>query len=270
MIQAYVDEAGTHDQARIIVMAGFLSSYKRWRKFDRQWDAILNPLDEEPPPPERRVFHATDCLGRDGYGDFLGWSKERRDRLVERLIPIARERALFSFSSAFALGDYNAVVPEWIRLKWKHPYYLCMFHIANLLKVSRPRFSFPDGEKIAFVFAHKPKFVGLLAELYDELRNTEAVRDVLGNMTAYGSPGEDIPIQAADLLCYLTRTFWEKEHFEPGSAQRRTIDLLRQLLTPDNLEPHFLGRDALAEFARIYTETHQEVGEWSWNSIKKK
>ena len=207
MIQAYLDESGTHDQAKVIVMAGFLSSYKRWRKFEREWNSILNPPDDLNPTGELRVFHATDCLGSHGYGHFAGWPKARRDALVEKLIPIARARTLFSFSCAFAVEEYNSVVPEWIRLKWRHPYYLCLFHIANLLQANREQLSFPANEKVAFVIAHKPKFVGLLTELYDDIKRTNILGPILGKMTPYGSPEEDLPIQAADLLCYLTRTF---------------------------------------------------------------
>jgi hypothetical protein len=115
MIQAYIDESGTHDQATIIVAAGFLSSFKRWRKFEKLWDAILNP------DGGKRVFHATDCLGKDGYGDFEGWPKDDRNQLVDKLIPVAREKTLFCFSSAFSLKDYEEIVPEGIKRKWKHP-----------------------------------------------------------------------------------------------------------------------------------------------------
>src|SRR5208282_3133364 len=133
MIEAYIDEAGTHDQAKIIVAAGFLSSYKRWRKFGREWDAVLNPTGQVISGQDRRVFHATDCLGTDGHGDFEGWSKTDRNRLADRLIPIAKKRSLFAFSSAFSVDEYKEIVPEWMQRKWKHPYYLCMFHMANLL-----------------------------------------------------------------------------------------------------------------------------------------
>ena len=269
MIEAYIDESGTHDQATIITMAGFLSSYKRWRKFDREWDAVLNPSDEPFPPAGRRVFHATDCLGKDGHHDFEGWSKEARDALVEKLIPIARSRTLFGFASAFSLKDYDKIVPEWIKVKWKHPYYLCMFHIANLLKVNRAKLSFPKHEKIAFVFAHKPKFVGLLAEPYNELKSTNAVGDILGKMTPYGKPKEDLPLQAADLLNYLIRTFWEKDYFNRGSASRRTRFLLNRIGgAQESLEPHFISPEALRAFVKAYEETHLEVGDWSWNSRK--
>ena len=261
MIQAYIDESGTHDQAKIIVGAGFLSSYKRWRKFEKQWSSVLNPVGGD-----RLVFHATDCLGKDGYGDFAGQSKDDRNRLVDKLIPIARQKTLFCFSAAFARSDYEAVVPESMKRKWKHPYFLCMFHIANLIQVNRPKFPFPPSEKVAFVFARNPGFVGLLGDLYDQLKHTAAVGDILGKMTI-GTPEEDIPLQAADLICYLTRTFWEKEHFHEGSAHPRTHQLLRELVRRKEftLEPHFLSRKALEEFVRIFKETQAEAGEWEWN-----
>jgi hypothetical protein len=37
MIQAYLDEGGTDDNATIVVMAGFLASYRSWRKFQGKW-----------------------------------------------------------------------------------------------------------------------------------------------------------------------------------------------------------------------------------------
>ena len=190
-----------------------------------------------------------------------------RNQLVDKLIPVARDKTLFCFSAVFALSDYETVVPESIKRKWKHPYYLCMFHIANLIKVNRSKFSFPSDEKVAFVFGRKPGFVGLLTDLYDQLKNTEAVGDILGKITI-GTPEEDTPLQAADLICYLTRTFWEKEYFREGSAHPRTLQLLRELIRSKEfaLEPHFLNYKALEEFVRVFSETRAEVGDWEWNS----
>ena len=259
MIQAYLDEAGTHDQATIIVMAGLLSSNKRWLKFEKQWNAVLNP------DGGKRVFHATDCLGKDGYGDFRGWPKEKRDSLVEALIPIARTQTLASFACAFSLKDYSEVVPQWIQEKWAHPYYVAMFSIANILYINRARLSLRN-EKIGFVFARKPKFVGLLTDLYDDMKYSGALfREILGKMTPYGTPEENIPIQAADLLCYIVRTFFEKDYFKRDSAHPRTVELARRLAFENYLMPDFLDRDALRKFVQAYEETHQEVGEWEWN-----
>jgi hypothetical protein len=276
MIQAFVDDSGTHDQAKIVLMAGFLSSYQRWRKLESDWNRVLNPPDEVGRPAKPRIFHATDCLGKDGHGDFEGWSKDRRNTLVDRLAVIARQRTIWGFGAAFSRQDYQEVVPEWIKYKWEHPYYLCFFHIAQVLALSRQHFSFPKDEKIAFVIAHKRKYVGLMSELYDQVRTNEKVGGVLGKMTPYGEPAEDIPLQAADLIGYLIRTFYEKDYFKPGSAHPRTTELLRVLTWKEHhntpyrfLEPHFLDRATLEGFVRAYTETHQELGtDWEWNSKK--
>ncbi len=75
MIQAYLDDGGTDDHAKVVVMAGFASSFKRWRKFDREWDKILNPPDIF--REEKLVFHATDCMNKNGYRQFAGWPKQR-------------------------------------------------------------------------------------------------------------------------------------------------------------------------------------------------
>lgn len=264
MIEAYLDESGTHDQATIVVMAGFLSSSKRWRRFEKQWNTVLNPDGAD------RVFHATDCLGKDGHGDFKDWPKQRRDALVNALIPIARKRTLASFACAFSVQDYEEVVPEWIRKKWRHPYYVCMFTIVNAIYVNRSRLEYLANEKVAFVFARKPKFGGAInravrrAEVWCRWFQRSSWQH------ADGSPDEDIPIQAADLLCYLVRTFHEKDYFQRDSAHRRTIDLVTRLELKRHLMADFLNREALREFARIYEETHEQVGEWNWNAHQKK
>src|SRR5580704_15205583 len=164
MIQAYLDESGTHAQAKIVVTAGFLASYKTWRNFERQWQKVLNPDGGD------RVFHATDCLGKDGYGDFEGWPKKQRDDLVNALIPIVRKHSRASFACAFSVQDYEEVVPQWIREKWKHPYYICMFTLLNAIYINRAKLPPIGREKIAFVFARNPGFVGLLTDLYDQLK----------------------------------------------------------------------------------------------------
>jgi hypothetical protein len=262
MIQAYIDEGGTHDQATIIVMAGFVSSYKRWRKFEKQWNAVLNPDGGS------RVFHATDCLGKDGHGDFEGWPKEKRDALVEALIPIARRQTLASFACAFSLQDYREVVPKWIQEQMVHPYYLAMFSIVNILYVHRARLSLRN-EKIGFVFERKPKFVGLLTSLYDDIKYSgELYKHILGKITPDGTSEEDIPLQAADLLCYVVRTFFEKDYAKRDSAHRRTIDLAQRLAFENYLMPDFLDRDALQKIVHAYEETHQIAGDWNWKARK--
>jgi hypothetical protein len=89
-------------------------------------------------------------------------------------------------------------------------------------------------------------------------------------MTVDGTPEEDTPIQAADLLCYVMRTFYEKDLVTRDTAHPRTINLVTRLGLTNHLHPDYLNRHALAEFARVYAEAVEEVGEWNWNAKKKR
>ncbi len=85
-----------------------------------------------------------------------------------------------------------------------------------------------------------------MSELYDQVRENEDVGKILGELTPHGQPKEDMPIQAADFICYLVRTFYEKEHATPGSAHPRTRQLMDELLGTDlNERTRFLEHDFL-------------------------
>jgi Protein of unknown function (DUF3800) len=264
MLQVYFDEGGTDDGAKIVVMAGFIASYRAWRKFERQWQKVLNPEGGN------LVFHATDCMSRDGYKDFKGWSKQRRNELVDALIPVVKRHVRASVCCAFSTRDYEEVVPEWFRRKWRHPYYICLFAILNTLYVNRERLPPLHREKIAFVFARKPKFVGLLTDMYDDLKyEGKLFPDIFGKMTADGDPKEDIPIQAADLFCYLVRTFHERDYFQRDSAHPRILSLLNGLKLKNHLPPDFLDRKALQGLVRTYEETRAELGGRDWGVFER-
>lgn len=111
--------------------------------------------------------------------------------------------------------------------------------------------------------------MGLLTKLYNDSKYSgELFKGILGKMTPDGYPEEDIPIQAADLLCYIVRTFFEKDYFKRDSAHPRTIDLARQLAFENYLMPDFLNREALQKFVEVYEETHREAGDWKWKDRK--
>src|ERR1051326_105779 len=39
---AYADESGTHGDSKVVIIAGWLSTYKKWLTFSRQWQHALN------------------------------------------------------------------------------------------------------------------------------------------------------------------------------------------------------------------------------------
>jgi hypothetical protein len=61
-----------------------------------------------------------------------------------------------------------------------------------------------------------------MTSLYDEVRGNTDIAKILGKMTPYGEPAEDIPIQSADLICYLVRRFGRKStSYQPTGERAR-------------------------------------------------
>jgi hypothetical protein len=83
VIQAFLDETGIHEQARICAIAGFIASVKQWQRFERLWDT-LGPDAKDP------GFHAKRFFARDPAGNrvrpYQDWTNERADKLLEGLV----------------------------------------------------------------------------------------------------------------------------------------------------------------------------------------
>ena len=60
-MEAYFDESGIHDGAKVCVVAGYYGTEMAWKKFEGQWNKIL--LDY--PELNGEAFHAKRFFARD-------------------------------------------------------------------------------------------------------------------------------------------------------------------------------------------------------------
>jgi hypothetical protein len=65
----YLDESGTHSEAKISAMGGFVATARQWRKYEKRTEKLFKRYGVQ-------VFHAIDV--RRGDGDFKGWSVDRK------------------------------------------------------------------------------------------------------------------------------------------------------------------------------------------------
>ena len=71
-----------------------------WKRWSKSWNAKKFPSDP----------HATDCHNR--KGEYEGWSREKRDVYVKRLLPVIADHKINGRISGLHLKSYSAAVEK--------------------------------------------------------------------------------------------------------------------------------------------------------------
>ena len=82
IITAYFDESGTHKDAPLAVMAGYLGDEQQWQEFNVRVGELFSECGV-------RQFHLVDLRHSDR--DFAGWSIDKKIHLTDELQHIANE-----------------------------------------------------------------------------------------------------------------------------------------------------------------------------------
>jgi hypothetical protein len=219
MMEAYFDESGIHERAKVCVVAGFYGEQQSWRDFENRWNAVITDY----PELEGEGFHAKRFYARNHgkrVGKYRNWTDERAESLLERLVVcITSSNVIFPIAYAALVDDFLALPlqsRQWLtgaKFNKKNgrvisggcpnkPYYLPFTFCV--LKSAEKSATAPGDKTNVFVGLDRT-FHGYASSLYKFLlvddRLSESVRSKLGTLTnplAKDTPG----IQAADLIAY--------------------------------------------------------------------
>jgi hypothetical protein len=147
---AYFDASGHPNQQNVLTVAGFVSSVKKWSRFDKEWNAILASEGV-------KTFHMTDFVSN--QGEFaVGWKGQtkRRKRFVEQLAACLKSNVNKSFRTTLILSDYSEINKRFrVEEDLGKPYTLCcMMCVYTLLRWAKRKkaekhllYYFEDGDK---------------------------------------------------------------------------------------------------------------------------
>jgi uncharacterized protein DUF3800 len=208
MLQAFMDESGTHEDAVICVFGGFIAVEKNWRIFETKWrrHLIEHGVTDEKGRPD---FHARDFYGKKSV--FRGWTNAHTAKFERRLVEIVVDSRLVPVASGIHTGDFNSysvddrrfltggeLNPEgskWIKSgKPTSPYFL-LFQDCLLKAARRSR------SKIHYVLDQQKQYEGWAKQLYGFLREESDVKNRFGSQI-FSPRQEALGVQAADLLLY--------------------------------------------------------------------
>ncbi len=108
LIEAYFDESGIHDGAKVCVVGGFYGSQPGWRKFEAQWNKIIS----EYPELAEAGFHAKRFFARPRgarVSPYRDWLNEKADKFLNRLVQCVVRNSIFPIGYGIVVKDFLAL-----------------------------------------------------------------------------------------------------------------------------------------------------------------
>jgi hypothetical protein len=98
IIDAYMDESGTHGTAAMMTIGGLVGGPNNWLYFNRRWKKMLKRRDAP-------YFHTKSLL--DSPKPFKNWTLAQKESLINRGGDIIHRHTMFGFSIMLRQSDYD-------------------------------------------------------------------------------------------------------------------------------------------------------------------
>jgi hypothetical protein len=210
MFVLYFDDSGTHAESAVAVAACYVASFDQWAKLESDWKRAQEDEGFD-------VFGMADILN--GNGGFRLWPKEKRNRLIKRLITITRTRARIGFGVSVIKDEYDRIICD-ENLRGRFGKFHYTFAVRScMVRLLKWRRHYKIAEPIRYVFdrmAHgKGEIEGLLDETIDRGFGVHFGLEVGGY--SFRSKKGLPPLQAVDILAHEVYRTTIHEIVKPGS-----------------------------------------------------
>jgi hypothetical protein len=242
MLQAYFDESGIQDGARVCLVCGYFGGPGQWRRFGAAWQQVLDEYGV-------LEFHAWQfwAFNDDGkrIGPYKGWDEQKADEFLGKLkeIIVGFREKVHPIGTAVVVDAFNKLSHNQRRYLTgaviqrgrftrsgapTKPYFIafqfCCIKAAGHASV---------GGKVHVVFDLNKHFKAYALEVYEVLKSTIKLKDRLGDIT-FPTGQEAVQLQAADLLCYLAYQFCRKRITDKNAKPEGILAAILQGLVVTN------------------------------------
>ena len=225
MLQCYMDDSGSHDEAENCVFGGYWGSDRVWREFEWEWKRVLESEGIE-------EFHAKKFWPRfngQRLKPYSGWNDERHRSFIDRLLSVIEDSRITPFVCGVLNADWEkvplayrrAATPRLAREKNDdlRPLYLS-FSVAVVKAAAYCK----PGIRMHFFVDNGP-LAGRIAQRYSDLKKSaeedraDDLRFALGQLTLADSKIAT-PLQAADLLAYEAHRYGKSKRGDRNAPVR--------------------------------------------------
>lgn len=245
MLKTFMDETGIHDNAEMVAVGCYIAKPKTWRNWTKTWNQAKKPI---------KIFHSTDCANL--RGEFKDWSKEQRDALVAKLLPIIANHDIAGMVIGVNLVDLAEALKEHPELleMFGTPYMACFqWAITSIIHLATEHGS---GQRMTFVHEVND-FKGEASSAFDYVKKNLNPRGIKMDLS-FGAKADYPPLQAADVLAYEGGKFLKA----PDGTPRRAWTALE----PDkNIIAKRYAKENMSELIRLLSELREKLLAEGWD-----
>jgi len=211
MLRAYFDESGTHGDAPITVIAGFVATAEVWAALEAEWSKLLSPLAEL----GVTWFHLVDC--QHGRKQFDRVRREIREDLIANLADVVSRHDVSAVWAGVNVEEFDRLATPEFRQRFPKPYDLCFDEVVRQIWWwSRHN---AQGERVPLMFAVQEEYEKRNIQAYQAWRAHPRAGELLGSLT-FDFPKNVVPLQAADFIAGETAKEWTGREY--GEMSLRT------------------------------------------------
>jgi hypothetical protein len=244
VLEAYLDESGTHDGSPAMCVGGYLFTAPDARRLAEEWAKVRERENI-------KFFHMADC-SQPPSGQLKGKTAEEVLAIKKELIALIRETAAFGAAVAVSVDEYEREAPPGFIAHYGNAYTTCLHICAgNLLRMAERAGNYYNGQ-IAYFFESGHKHQREANERFNNIAKSEnAKREWHYTAHRFADKVNHPPCDAADFIAWHFRKFFlDSWKHPPGSSQRRKMrEDFRALL-----KDHFTAEDSRYEYLDLSGE----------------
>ena len=212
MLQVYMDDSGSHDGAHNCVIGGYWGSVNEWRKFEREWNAILDEYGIEE-FKSRTYFRMSNGRRVPPYRE---WDNKTYAGFLDKLLGTIASRKIYPFATGI-IGEQWSSLPANLRIRASgvdaarqknslifllyKVIYTCVDYCHDGLTMN---FTFDDSSDL--------QLKALMLEAFRDIKEDLAERcdpmaEKLCGLRFEDSKKKAVQLQAADLLAYQAHRY---------------------------------------------------------------
>jgi hypothetical protein len=244
MLSAYIDDSGSAGDQPVVAAGGYVIKAEQMRRLENNWREVLEREGLREP---FRMSQAESLVGQ-----FSGWDKPRKDRLVSNLIYILKPRMLRMVLSALVVGDYNDIVSTDDRQTIGGPFSLCagacIASLSNWLQDS----AYYRSELVDVFFEKGASIANKWVKLYMDAATYDVLRAKFKVHSILPIPKGSTPLlEPADLIAYEVFKYHRNRLTDPERGVRTSLSALLEGTKSVGV---FMGRKQIEAHIRLFKE----------------